>query len=48
MNYQKIYNQLIEKRQNQRLTKKDCYVEKHHIVPRSMGGNNDKENLVKY
>lgn len=46
MNYQKIYNQLIEKRQNQRLTKKDCYVEKHHILPRSMGGNNDKENLV--
>lgn len=46
MNYQKIYNQLIEKRQNERLTKKDCYVEKHHIIPRCMGGNNDKENLV--
>lgn len=46
MNYQKIYNQLIEKRQNQQLSKKDCYVEKHHIIPRSMGGNNDKKNLV--
>lgn len=24
----------------------DVYVEKHHIIPKSMGGNNSKENLV--
>lgn len=24
----------------------DCYTEKHHIIPRSLGGSNDKENLV--
>lgn len=25
----------------------DVYTEKHHIVPKSLGGNNSKENLVK-
>jgi hypothetical protein len=41
MNYQKIYNNLMH-----------CdvarvgYVEKHHILPRCLGGTDDKENLV--
>lgn len=26
---------------------KNIYVEKHHITPKCLGGNNDKENLIK-
>jgi hypothetical protein len=44
MNYLKIYNQIVEKAQT---TTRDCYVEKHHIIPRCMGGSNDPENIVK-
>lgn len=43
MNYQRIYNQLIDR------AKKRClegYKEVHHIVPRSMGGSDEKDNLV--
>ena len=45
MNYEKIYNQLIEKR-------KSCILEKsignelHHIIPRSLNGNSAQCNLV--
>lgn len=47
MNYQKIYDQLVEKRRNFPLFKKqDYYCETHHIVPKCMGGSNEKENLV--
>ena len=46
MNYQKIYNQLIEKRKQYTLNKKECYCEKHHIIPKSLGGNNNADNLV--
>jgi hypothetical protein len=44
MNYQKIYNDLIEKRKKQPYTK--GYSEKHHIIPKSLGGSDDKDNLV--
>ena len=44
MNYKNIYNQLIEKAKARTL--ENAYVEKHHIVPRSMGGSNDDSNLV--
>jgi hypothetical protein len=43
MNYQKIYNQIIERAKNRQL---EGYKEKHHIVPKCLGGSNDKENLV--
>jgi len=43
MNYQKIYNQIIKRAQNRIL---EGYKEKHHIIPKCLGGNNDKENLV--
>jgi len=43
MNYQKIYNNLIN-RATQRAT--EGYVEKHHIVPRCLGGTDAKENIV--
>jgi len=47
MNYQKIYNSIIKNAQNlatERITQK--YLEKHHIVPRSIGGSNEKGNIV--
>lgn len=51
MNYQKIYNQLIEKRQQNILTKNKndpnwIYNERHHIIPKCLGGTDDKSNLV--
>ncbi|NBU99844.1 MAG: HNH endonuclease [Spirochaetia bacterium] len=44
MNYKKIYDQIIERRKNNPF---DGYSESHHIIPRSLGGTNDKSNLVK-
>ena len=43
MNYKNIYNQLIEKR---RYETPAGYTELHHIVPRSLGGDESPENLV--
>lgn len=47
MNYEKIYHQLIEKRQQFPLEyKKDYSIENHHIIPRSIYGTDDQKNLV--
>lgn len=43
MNYQKIYDNIIRRGQNRIL---EGYSEKHHIVPRCIGGINDATNLV--
>lgn len=43
--YVKWYNLLISKARNRVLPKSD-YREMHHIIPKSLGGSNDKENLV--
>jgi hypothetical protein len=43
MNYQKIYNNLIN-RATRRIS--EGYVEKHHIVPRCLDGTDAKENIV--
>lgn len=43
MNYLKIYNQIINKAKNEI---REGYLEKHHILPKCMGGTNEKENLV--
>lgn len=43
MNYQNIYSQIIERAKNRVL---EGYKEKHHIIPKCLGGNNDKDNLV--
>lgn len=43
MDYQKIYNQIIERAQTRQL---EGYKEKHHIIPKCLGGSNEKENLV--
>lgn len=44
MDYQKIYNQIIEKAKNREL---EGYFEKHHIIPKCMGGSDEDGNLVK-
>ena len=44
MNYKKIYNNLVEKRLKNILKEK---YEKHHIVPKTIGGSNSASNLVK-
>ena len=44
MDYQKIYDNLIKKRIENPPTEK---FERHHIVPKSLGGSNKKENIVK-
>lgn len=43
MDYQKIYNTLVRRGQNRIL---EGYSEKHHIVPRCMGGTDEATNLV--
>ena len=44
--YTKHYNLLIEKAKNRTLPK-ETYIERHHVIPRSLGGTNDKDNLVR-
>lgn len=48
MNYQKIYNEIIQKAKSRGLNKKfiEGYFEKHHIIPKCLGGSNDTNNLV--
>lgn len=48
MNYQKIYDQLVEKAKARGLDKKalEGYFEKHHIIPKCLGGSDEKENFV--
>ncbi len=41
--YTKIYYQIIDRAKTRTL---DGYKEKHHIIPKSFGGSNKKENLV--
>ena len=43
MNYQKIYNNIVGRGQNRIL---EGYSEKHHIVPKCMGGTDEVTNLV--
>lgn len=46
MNYEKIYNALVDKARKEN-TDNVGYFEKHHIIPKSLGGTNDASNLVK-
>jgi hypothetical protein len=43
MNYQKIYTQIIQRAKYRHI---EGYKEIHHIIPKCLGGSNDKENLV--
>ena len=44
MNYQQIYDNLIHRALNREIS---GYSEKHHIVPRCLGGTDTEDNLVK-
>jgi hypothetical protein len=47
MDYELIYNRIIRNAVNQkRIKNKDQYYERHHIVPKCLGGTNNKNNLV--
>ena len=41
--YTKIYFNLMNSRKGM---SRDCYLEKHHIIPSSLGGLNDHSNIV--
>ena len=43
MNYQKHYDKLMNRAKNRYLNQ---YTEQHHIIPKCLGGNNSKTNLV--
>lgn len=46
-NYEKEYYNLIENAKKQNRTKNDgIYYEKHHIIPKSLGGSDTEDNLV--
>jgi hypothetical protein len=44
--YTRWYYNIIDRAEIRELSA-DRYYEKHHIIPKSLGGNNDKNNLVK-
>ena len=46
MNYRKLYFRIIENRKCNPLPE-NIYGETHHIIPRSIGGSNDPDNLVR-
>lgn len=47
MNYKRIYESIIDNAKSKNRKKsKDFYYEKHHIIPKCLGGNDDKCNLV--
>jgi hypothetical protein len=47
MNYEKIYNQIIETaKKSERKKGNGVYYEIHHIIPKCMGGADEKDNLV--
>jgi len=43
MEYLKLYNTIIERSKNRNIA---GYVEKHHIVPKCLGGTNEKSNIA--
>jgi len=43
MDYTRIYSQIIERAKNRKL---EGYIEKHHVIPKCIGGCNEKENLI--
>lgn len=48
MNYERVYDQIIDRAKQEKRVKKrgGAYYEIHHIIPRCMGGSDDKDNLV--
>lgn len=51
MNYQKVYDQIVQRATNERikrlrLRKSGGYFESHHIIPKCLGGSNTKDNIA--
>jgi len=46
MNYDRIYSEFIADRLTKQPVKPD-YFEKHHILPRALGGGNEKSNIIR-
>lgn len=47
MDYNKLYEKIIFNAKSKARSKKDgVYYEKHHIIPKCLGGTNDPENLI--
>ena len=44
MNYKKIYDNIINNRLKRTIS--NSYYENHHIIPRSLGGNDSKNNII--
>jgi hypothetical protein len=44
VNYEKLYNDIILKYGSQ--TRLECYCEYHHILPKCLGGKDDKANMI--
>jgi len=44
MNHKRIYDSIINSARNRTI---DDYTENHHIIPKSVGGSNKKDNIVK-
>jgi len=44
VNYRRIYSQIVERAKTR--PRPDCYCERHHVVPKSMGGTDATENIV--
>lgn len=44
MNYKTLYQKLIEKATDRNTP--NCYIERHHILPKSLGGSDEPDNLV--
>lgn len=46
MNYKKVYDQIIQNRLTNKLSRNQ-YTERHHIMPKCLGGTDDESNLVR-
>jgi len=46
MNLLRLYNGIINKAKSENRRRGEIYYERHHILPRSMGGTDQKDNLV--
>lgn len=47
MNYEKVYSDLMFNRWNDPILDGECYFEVHHIEPKSLGGTDDDNNLIR-
>jgi len=44
--YTEWYSRIIERAKDQNRSRKQGYFERHHIIPKSLGGQDDKSNMV--